>query len=1633
MFAGFDPVSSQEVYYYLNENFEDKESRDLWLSLPAEPPVSWNYMNGGYNNKPPLAFDGDTNAFLRRLDPTPYIRTLVSPPIDLSGARKPQLSFAHAQPVYVFGQDEMRLLFRAGASANWDTIAEYTSDVDSWTNRIFNIDEFGSKYMRSDFYLGFCGKTKSGNGVYIDKVVIEEKDTINKYIKNITVQNVLHNIIPSGVVEIPVLKIYLNVFGNNDSMMLNSITIRSVGGNDEVFENDGFALFATTDDIFRNYKSGISTQVGSKSAVSSGSITFSDLNYKLKTGDNYFWLTADIKPQAAHGTVIDFMVESDAVSVSDTLLPITGINPAGTNRIEESVFFDNFETIKGWTIDDDFEIDEPRGLVAFGSRDPDFAYSGLTVLGTDLTTDGAYRMNIPEGSGYFATTPKIDLKYYIDIKLNAKKWIAFDGLDRASIDVSTDNGATWNSIWLSNIEGLHSESGWNALHITDKINEIANRQKDVFIRFAINYSDNQFAFSGWNIDNFAITGNHLDADVGITRILSPYDGCLGTGNDAVTIVVKNNAEGPSPSKIPVFFGLNGLEGPRVYDTIQGPIPQNDSITFTFSAPANFPAGGIYDKFIVAIDLASDEDPTNDTLTKPLFIQNFITPPHTENFETHRGLWLASENSAWECILPDPSIPENTGSARSWLSSPYGLYANGDTSYISSSCYNLVSTEPLVMELKYWIESEAHKDGMNIQYTTDNGLTWHLVDTSYYGFNWNWYKNNVQALGMKGWSGVVSGWITAREFIPASLLSKPNVKFRAYWASDETGNARGAAFDDFSIIPAPPDIGVVSVNVPETNCLNQNPENVNITIENLGLVNVKSNDTIRVGYTLDAGPTVYDTIITTDILLPGETMNFSFTEKINLTEAKTYSIKAFTLYESNPWFYGYNNDTVTKSFDVLPLPFTGLPDTIQSREPDTVVLRAYYDPGYTYSWEGGLSTADTFKVPGDGVFHLLVTNVGGNGCSNTDSVYVELLFNDIGVDTLISPLSSCELSANEIITMRVKNVGTDSIYAGSNISLSYVLDGRPEVPETLVLDNPLHSGETFLYTFSGHPEDFTSQGSHYLKLKAYYGGDTVRHNDTLTYNVMVYGSPAIDLGGDKVVEALTYTLDAGAGHSSYLWEDGDTNRLHVADQTGLYYVEVVSIHGCVGYDSAFIRLKVRDVSPYRLVSPISACDVTGNVNVHFQVINSGTDTIPKYSKIYVKYQLGTQAIRSDSMTLASSLYPGSTISHIFTNTENLNAYGSYNFMLFATTYKDLNAVNDTLYDTVYLQPKPLVDFGLGESFQYRGLEYMLDAGYGESYNYLWMDGNTGQQYTVTKSGNYSVIVTDSRTGCFAGDTVILFLIIDDVGIASVNNLPDDSCSGDFSDVQVQIRNYGTTNIASGYTLNVGYTLNDVLIGEDAFMLSSVFSAGASITRNLSKTITLSEGSPATLMFYTLLGEDMRHENDTLVKTYGTIRRSPVVDFDDVGGNVMTDVLPYLLAPESGHPSYLWQDGSTASTYNVTSYGTYSVAVTATNGCITSKTVNVIPVTDIRETNGEPFNINIYPNPARDYINLEMDLRDTDDVTIEIYNDDGRLLFNDRITGRIVYKTDINVTHYLQGVYYMRIYNKDRSQIYKIIIY
>ena len=123
---------------------------------------------------------------------------------------------------------------------------------------------------------------------------------------------------------------------------------------------------------------------------------------------------------------------------------------------------------------------------------------------------------------------------------------------------------------------------------------------------------------------------------------------------------------------------------------------------------------------------------------------------------------------------------------------------------------------------------------------------------------------------------------------------------------------------------------------------------------------------------------------------------------------------------------------------------------------------------------------------DGI-HVLVTDARGNGCTSYDSSYVQLLFNDVGVESLLSPYNDCGLSKNENIQVRIRNFGTDSIPSGTKVGLGYILNTGIPVRDTLVLSEALYSNKMVDYTITKSTVDLSGKGSisfqRYLLLSA----------------------------------------------------------------------------------------------------------------------------------------------------------------------------------------------------------------------------------------------------------------------------------------------------------------------------------------------------------------------------------------------------------------------------------------------------------------------------------------------------------------------------------------------------------------------
>lgn len=147
-------------------------------------------------------------------------------------------------------------------------------------------------------------------------------------------------------------------------------------------------------------------------------------------------------------------------------------------------------------------------------------------------------------------------------------------------------------------------------------------------------------------------------------------------------------------------------------------------------------------------------------------------------------------------------PDETGNA--WFTRIAKLNAT-EQSWVTSPCFDFSEASRPVIKLDLWRHFERNRDGVSIQYSTDNGLSWNNIGSLGEGINW---YNSFQIAGNPG--GQQIGWTAPSNGLPDSgwvqavhdldfLAGEPDVRLRLAYGSNGTGlNNKGVAFNNLNI-------------------------------------------------------------------------------------------------------------------------------------------------------------------------------------------------------------------------------------------------------------------------------------------------------------------------------------------------------------------------------------------------------------------------------------------------------------------------------------------------------------------------------------------------------------------------------------------------------------------------------------------------------------------------------------------------------------------------------------------------------------------------------------------------------------------------------------------------------------------
>jgi hypothetical protein len=460
------------------------------------------------------------------------------------------------------------------------------------------------------------------------------------------------------------------------------------------------------------------------------------------------------------------------------------------------------------------------------------------------------------------------------------------------------------------------------------------------------------------------------------------------------------------------------------------------------------------------------------------------------------------------------------------------------------------------------------------------------------------------------------------------------------------------------------------------------------------------------------------------------------------------------------------------------------------------------------------------------------------------------------------------------------------------------------------------------------------------------GCVLEYSTTITQSSVF--TPTITPGGPTTFcQGGSVVLTATAG-ASYLWSNGATTQSITVSATGTYNVTVVTAQGCSG--------------------------TSGNVSV---LVNPNPTPVATAIGPTTFCQGGSVQLTTGSF--ASYLWSnGATTQSITVSTA-----GSYSVTV--TNANGCTGASAPVNVTVNPNPTPTVTPGGPTTFCVGGSVTLTSSA---STSYLWSTGATTQSITVSTAGSYSVTVTNAN-GC-SGVSAPVNVSLNPLPTPSVSaNGPTTFCQGGgvlltaspasaylWSNGQISQSIFVQT--AGAYTVTVtdvngcqatsapiNVTVNPNPVPTVTPNGPTTFCQGGSVTLTsspsanylwsngaITQSITVSASG-----FYSVQVTNANGCIGTSAPVQVTVTTPPTVTITPNGPTTFCQGGSVQLTASAG-ASYEWSNGATTQSITVSTAGTYTVRVTAANGCSSDSapvtvTVNPLPTATI-SANG-PTNI------------------------------------------------------------------------------
>ncbi|MCC6723324.1 MAG: VCBS repeat-containing protein [Saprospiraceae bacterium] len=439
----------------------------------------------------------------------------------------------------------------------------------------------------------------------------------------------------------------------------------------------------------------------------------------------------------------------------------------------------------------------------------------------------------------------------------------------------------------------------------------------------------------------------------------------------------------------------------------------------------------------------------------------------------------------------------------------------------------------------------------------------------------------------------------------------------------------------------------------------------------------------------------------------------------------------------------------------------------------------------------------------------------------------------------------------------------------------------------------------------------------------------------------YSAPTLNLGADLNLCDLAVQLNAGSGFASYLWQNGSTDSVFTASQSGSYWVaatdecgvqqsDTVQVtlnfapqfinlgdvdyacpgdtiwlgvpddfsydsvrwqpHGIVDCDTCLSTFAViQQTTSFRLEARVGACFSSGNFGVY-------VNDAPTVSLLATNGNCGNAATISANPTGSGPFNytwsgPNGAIAQ---NSASIYPQQSGDY---SVTVSDMNGCQSTANASVQVGPIPQISGSLAPPTCATGADggvALAISGGNAPFSFLWSNDATTQNLTNVAAGSYSVTLTDVNQ-CVAVATYSLQAPPPLLANNFTNGL---FCAGETATVSVQ---------AEGGTYPYAYEWSN---GDD---ISVIYLQPAG-----SYTVTVTDAHLCTATATTVLSAPLAIQLGTEIMPIHCATGTP----GHISLSVEGGVFPY---------SYQWSNGADANQITSSMPGNYSATVTDANGC------------------------------------------------------------------------------------------------------